>query len=124
MFSFSKHEEIYPPTVNDYLSQCNNKYRPKDIFEVEAEVFELLEYDLNRVTVLDFYSILSRNIGFSKNQHDFGINIFKMCYKYPELQANSKSLLAFSVCHFLCRVTKHIFLRKKRFGSRIYFYLD
>lgn len=23
LFSFSKHEEIYPPTVNDYLSACN-----------------------------------------------------------------------------------------------------
>lgn len=66
LFSFSKHEEIYPPSVTDYLIVCKNKYKEKDIYEIEAEVFDLLKYDLNRVTVLDFYYFLSKMIGFSK----------------------------------------------------------
>ena len=35
------------------------------MYEVEAEIFDLLQYDLNRVTVLDFYLILSKSIGFN-----------------------------------------------------------
>ena len=42
-----KYEEIFPPTVKDYIEVCDGIYTPRELLEAEGEVLLTLNFDLN-----------------------------------------------------------------------------
>lgn len=42
-----KYEEIFPPTVKDYVEVCDDVFTPQELLEAEGEVLLTLNFDLN-----------------------------------------------------------------------------
>ena len=53
-----KYEEIYPPTLKDYVSVCDNIYSSEEIVDMESEILIELDFDLAlpvSFVVLEFF---------------------------------------------------------------------
>ena len=52
-----KYEEIYPPTLKDYVTVCDNAYEKEQILDREAQVLLSLQFDLVRPTSFEFLNL-------------------------------------------------------------------
>lgn len=60
----SKYEEIYPPTLQDFLTVSENKFTKQQVVKMEKEILMTLNFDLTTPSALDFlkrYKNLSPN---------------------------------------------------------------
>lgn len=58
-----KYEEIYPPTLKDYVTVCDSAYDKEQILEQEAQVLLSLQFDLVRPTSFEFLNLFQQKIG-------------------------------------------------------------
>lgn len=54
MLVATKYEEVKPPLISDLLTMCDGAYTREQMIEMEAQVLQVLDYDLSVVTPLDF----------------------------------------------------------------------
>lgn len=52
-----KYEEIYPPTVKDYVSVCDNAYAKEEILAMESEMLLAFNFDLNKTCSFVFLEL-------------------------------------------------------------------
>jgi len=50
----SKYEEIYPPSVKDFVYISDNTYRKEEVFAMETDVLSALEFSLTVATIKNF----------------------------------------------------------------------
>lgn len=46
MLIITKYEEIYPPTVKDFVYITDNAYSREEVLEMESEILQTLDFDL------------------------------------------------------------------------------
>lgn len=68
----SKFEEIYPPSIKDYVCVCDKAYSQDQLLDSEAEVLQALQFDLAVTPSIIFYKDLVQEISFSPKTICFG----------------------------------------------------
>lgn len=46
MLISTKYEEIYPPTVKDFVYITDEAYTKEDVLEMESDILQTLDFDL------------------------------------------------------------------------------
>ena len=54
MFLVSKNEEIYPPSISDFVYITNSTYKVSDIREMERRIVKALDFNLCQPISLNF----------------------------------------------------------------------
>lgn len=73
-----KYEEIYPPSLKDYLSVCCNIYSAGDILEMESDILLATCFELNKVCSYVF-------LEFFKLKEDLEEKAFMFCQYFLEI---------------------------------------
>ncbi len=50
MLITTKYEEIYPPTVKDFVYITDNAYSREEVLEMEQEILQTLDFDLQQTS--------------------------------------------------------------------------
>lgn len=106
LFASSKYEEIYPPTLSDFSTACNNYYSHKQIVEVETQILHLISFDMSRVVALDYYEIFSNSMELTKQAHCYGLYILNLSLLEHSLISTNRAVLAFAVCYLVAKMFK------------------
>jgi len=68
----SKFEEIYPPSVRDYVCVCDRAYSQEELLDTEAEILQALQFDLAVTSSLVFYRGMLPSLELSPKPSVFG----------------------------------------------------
>lgn len=68
----SKFEEIYPPSVRDFVCVCDRAYSQEELLDTEADVLQALQFDLAITSSLIFYREMIPQLNFSPKPLVFG----------------------------------------------------
>jgi hypothetical protein len=118
LFIASKYEEIYPPSLKDFISMASSVLQEdpsnQDLFilseeprvalfsalllKTEEKLLQSLNFETSRVLSFDFLNIFSCDIGlkFSSKVVDFAHFLIVIAQLSPELVGISRTLLGFS----------------------------
>jgi serine/threonine protein kinase len=75
----SKLEEIYPPSISDYLYISDNTYSATQMCEMEIDILQTLEFNLYQTTVISALNQKCTNLGPSKSPNYYKV-LFYMYY--------------------------------------------
>ena len=67
-----KHEEINVPKVEDFIYITDNAYNKEEVFNMEIDILDKLNYNLLYPSPIKFYEYLSLHFGFDKKKHYLG----------------------------------------------------
>ena len=67
-----KHEEINVPKVEDFIYITDNAYNKEEVFNMEQNILNGLNYDLLYPSPIKFFEYLSLKFNFDKKQFYFG----------------------------------------------------
>jgi cyclin B len=54
MLISTKYEEIYPPTVKDFVYITDEAYTKEDVLEMESDILQTLDFDLQQTSQYRF----------------------------------------------------------------------
>ena len=83
-----KHEEINVPKVEDFIYITDNAYNKEEVFKMEQDILNGLNYDLLYPSPIKFFEYLSLKFNFDKKQFFFGKYLMEtfllnlICIKY------------------------------------------
>ena len=83
-----KHEEINVPKVEDFIYITDNAYNKEEVFKMEQDILNGLNYDLLYPSPIKFFEYLSLKFNFDKKQFYFGKYLMEtfllnlICIKY------------------------------------------
>lgn len=109
----SKFEEIYPPSVRDYVCVCDRAYSQEELLDMEAEVLQALQFDLAVTSSLVFYREMAPQLKLSPKPLVFGEYLLETALLSENAFKFSNRELA---CGAIFLVNK-IFKCKKNFGK-------
>ena len=67
-----KHEEINVPKVEDFIYITDNAYNKEEVFNMEIDILDKLNYNLLYPSPIKFFEYLSLHFGFDKKKHFLG----------------------------------------------------
>ena len=67
-----KHEEINVPKVEDFIYITDNAYNKSEVFNMEIDILDKLNYNLLYPSPIKFFEYLSLHFGFDKKMHFLG----------------------------------------------------
>ena len=67
-----KHEEINVPKVEDFIYITDNAYNKSEVFNMEIDILDKLQYNLLYPSPIKFYEYLSLHFHFDKKMHYLG----------------------------------------------------
>lgn len=104
LFLASKFEEIYPPTLAEFVYLTDGAYTTKEVLEKEIDILQKLDYQLNRPFPLHFLRRYSTVMGTSMKIHQLAKYILELsmldhvCSSLlPSKRAGAALLLAASI---------------------------
>ena len=109
----SKFEEIYPPSVRDYVCVCDRAYTQEQLLDTEAEILHALQFDLAITSSLTFYQEILTNVHLSPKPSVFGEYLLQTALLSEKAFKFSNRELA---CGAVFLVNK-IFKCKKKFSK-------
>ena len=68
----AKMEEVYPPSLKDYLKVCDGAYSENQILDKEARILSVLQFDIAVATSLHMYKFFTRGIFLAQKSYFFG----------------------------------------------------
>lgn len=54
MLITTKYEEIYPPTVKDFVYITDNAYTREEVLDTESDILQTLDFDLQQTSCYRF----------------------------------------------------------------------
>lgn len=104
MLLASKYEEIYPPSISDFVYICADAYTIKQIQDTERRILSSLGYELNKPFSLQFLRRYSKITMATTKEHSLAKYIleqalldWKMSTIRPSIKAAAALLLAKSI---------------------------
>lgn len=73
-----KQEEIYSPSIKDFLFITDNAYSKNEIFEMEYRILKNLEFNIVFPSSLRFYELISLDFNFTDKQYHFGLYLLEL----------------------------------------------
>jgi hypothetical protein len=68
----AKMEEVYPPSMADYVDICDGAYTQIEILDMEAHVLSVLQFDIAVATSLHLFRFFCRDLDISRKSFFFG----------------------------------------------------
>lgn len=68
----SKFEEVYPPSLEDYLKVCDGAYSETELLDMEARILSILEFDISVTSSLILFRYFTRSVSISRKSFFFG----------------------------------------------------
>ena len=106
LFLVSKYEEIYPPKLACFLRKLEDTCSKAHLLAYEAEILLMINFDMTRVVVLDFFSVFLVIAEFDAAVTNFGMFVLNLCGLESSFYNCSKALIAFGLCYFLHKLFK------------------
>ena len=101
MLISTKYEEIYPPTVKDFVYITDNAYTKEEVLEMESDILQTLDFDIQQTSsyrFLERYTKVMRSdsVTFFLAQYllELGLLDSKMNKFLPSEQAAASVLFA------------------------------
>lgn len=85
LFIAGKFEEIYPPSLEEYLDSCNNAYSREQLLQIETIILNSIQFNL---VILNHLDILELNLKQKLTLNGRAIKIYR-----PEFSENESSVL-------------------------------
>ena len=86
-----KHEEIVLPKIDDFIYITDNAYKKSDVFDMENDILDVLNFSLLFPSPIKFYEYLSLKFDFDKKQFLAGkylMESFMIDLKYVKYRAS------------------------------------
>ena len=86
-----KHEEIVLPKINDFIYITDNAYKKSDVFDMENDILDVINFSLLFPSPIKFYEYLSLKFDFDKKQFLTGkylMESFMVDLKYVKYRAS------------------------------------
>lgn len=84
-----KYEEIYPPTLKDFVSVCDNTYTAEEILEMESTILLAIDFDLTPPVSFVMLEYFQQFLGLEEKE-------FTFCHYFLESTLLDLSYLDFS----------------------------
>lgn len=68
----AKMEEVYPPSMADYVEICDGAYTQIEILDMEAHILSVLQFDISVATSLHLFRFFCRHLNISRKSFFFG----------------------------------------------------
>lgn len=73
-----KQEEIYSPSIKDFVFITDNAYTTQEIFEMEYHILKVLEFNTVMPSSLRFYELIALDFNFDLKQFNFGLYLLEL----------------------------------------------
>jgi len=73
-----KQEEIYSPSIKDFVFITDNAYTKQEIFEMEYHILKILEFNTVMPSSLRFYELIALDFNFGFKQFNFGLYLLEL----------------------------------------------
>lgn len=73
-----KQEEIYSPSIRDYVFITDNAYSKEEIFEMEYEILKVMEFNTVMPSSLRFFELIAMDFKFDSRQFNFGLYLLEL----------------------------------------------
>lgn len=104
LFIASKYEELYPPSMDDFVYITDNTYTKQEILAMEMQIFRTLGYNLSRPLPIQFLRRCSKAAEALDNHHS-------MAKYFLELTSTDYTMATISPS----KVNIHLLTRRKVF---------
>lgn len=94
MMIVSKFEEIYPPSIKDYVCVCDKAYTQDEFLDTEADILQTLQFDLAITPSIVFYKDFVQDISLSAKTVCFGTYLLETALLEPSSRKFSNRELA------------------------------
>jgi cyclin B len=102
----AKFEEIYPPSITDYVCVCDKAYTQEQLLDSEADVLQTLKFDLAVTPSIVFYKDLVQDTPFSAKTISFGAYILEISLLDPLSRKYSNKELACGSIYLVNKIFK------------------
>lgn len=102
----SKFEEIYPPSITDYVCVCDKAYTQDQLLDSEADVLQTLQFDLAVTPSIVFYQDLIQDIDFPEKTICFGAYILEISLLDPTSRKYTNKELACGSIYLINKIFK------------------
>lgn len=69
LFMAVKYEELFPPAISDFVYITDDAYTSKQIFDMEMEMFKILDFNLSRPVPIHFLRRFAKAAKTTENQY-------------------------------------------------------
>jgi len=73
-----KQEEIYSPSIRDFVFITDNAYTKQEIFEMEYQILKTLEFNTVMASSLRFYELIAFDFNFESKHFNFGLYLLEL----------------------------------------------
>jgi len=73
-----KQEEIYSPSIRDFVFITDNAYTKQEIFNMEYHILKVLEFNTVMPSSLRFYELIALDFNFDIKQFNFGLYLLEL----------------------------------------------
>lgn len=103
LFLACKYEEIFSPSIIDFLFIIDNKFFKEDFIYMELDIVKKLNFDLLTPTPLKFFEILALVFNFSQNEIYFGFYLLELFLLSFKCNNYLPSLIATTICFIILK---------------------
>lgn len=90
MFIASKYEEIYPPSLKDFVYLTDNAYKKEDVLRMENEILCKLEFNLTSFSTLRYLELIRKYIYITEEKYNSMLYVIEICLlDYKMLRFNN-----------------------------------
>lgn len=102
-----KYEEIYTPNIKDFVYITDNAYTKEQIFTMEKEILNKLNFDIVIPSSLKFYEVLCIHFELTETETLFGqylLEVFLIDYRMTRY---TSSVISCACCYIVMKFFKH-----------------
>lgn len=116
LFMAGKYEEIYPPTLKEYLSLCENAFTKSDLLAVETRILAAVDFKLAVPSSLKFLYRYSHIAGLGKKEHHFACLVLELSSVTGRISLTYKGSQLAAACVYL---TMKVFSRTPEWPAKL-----
>lgn len=101
-----KQEEIYSPSIKDFVFITDNAYSKEEIFEMEYHILKVLEFNTVMPSSLRFYELIALDFNFDSKQFNFGLYLLELYLIDYRMTKHLPSVIACTAAYIVMKFFK------------------
>ena len=108
LFIAAKYEEIYPPTIKEFLSVCDHAFMKTEMINLESKILAVIDFRLAAPSILAFAQRYSMLADFSKKEYYFCMFVSELSLTSSSFNKYLPSTIASSAVYLTGKVFKKV----------------
>jgi cyclin B len=101
-----KQEEIYSPSIRDFVCITDNAYTKKEIFEMEFQILKTMEFNTVSPSSLRFFELIAMDFNFNSKEYNFGLYLLELYLIDYRMTKFIPSVIACSAAYIVMKFFK------------------